>query len=488
MNLRYLNPTKYEVVCNSSEGPEFVTRLKRACTYKDKRVQFQLRRAKAVRWRDNSAAIAELEAKETTCLYAPDCSVPAGLVPYLVEKFPGTTISGVPAEDRSTESFHWAVEPPSLRPYQTEAYLAAMEAGHCAIDMPTGSGKSLVAVYLVRWYGAKTVVMAPSINIANQLYADFSKYLGRSRVGKFYDGHKDPEKLVVVAVAASLTKVERNSLPWQILSTAKLFIADEAHRTPAATLEKVCFGLMAYAPWRIFLSATQLREDGLDLLLKAITGKVVFQMTLQDGVNAGFLARPKFKMVEYVSTAPGYSKEPMEMNRQHLMHNPQVMRIASQLIRNAVAVDSPVLVLIDEVQQFNLLLRFLPVDLLKHTAFAHGPVKKGDLPEIYMDGDSTRLVAEFNAGKHKVLVGTSCISEGTDVRPVKMMLYLKGGKSEIDVRQSLGRCTRRVEGKDSCVVVDFDPINIDLLHRHAAVRKKIYNEVCPPVDIVRRRW
>lgn len=484
MRFRYVSPTRYHVEFRPSDD---LKKFRAACTYRDKRVQFQLRRLRKNHWRDCSQEIAELEAKEVTCLYnETDGTIPSGLVPYLMKQFSGSATSGPPEIDTGSQ-MHWAVEPPSLRPYQETARQALLLEQHAAISLPTGSGKSLLAVWLVRTLGLKTVVMAPSINIANQLYADFSKYLGKGKVGKFYSGHKEPRKQIVIAVAASLTKVETDSPHWKPLHSTQVFIADEAHRTPAVTLEKVCFGLMASAPWRFFLSATQLREDGLQLLLQAITGPVVFEMTLRDGVDSGFLARPRFKLVEYTSKQYCSSKDAMEMNRVHLMHNPDVMRLAAGIAKNAVAAGYPVLILIDEVQQFNVLRRFLHLPM----AFAHGPVSRDEegkwpIPEEFVDSDPTQLVAEFNEGKHQILVGTSCISEGTDVRPVKLMLYLKGGKSEIDVRQSLGRCTRRVQGKDSCMVVDFDPVNVDLLHRHALVRKKIYNEVYPPVDVVTR--
>jgi superfamily II DNA or RNA helicase len=61
------------------------------------------------------------------------------------------------------------------------------------------------------------------------------------------------------------------------------------------------------------------------------------------------------------------------------------------------------------------------------------------------------------------------------------MIYLMGGKSEIQVKQAVGRCTRKVPGKDNCMVIDFDVVNIESQHRHAQTRKLIYEDIYGPV-------
>ena len=85
-----------------------------------------------------------------------------------------------------------------------------------------------------------------------------------------------------------------------------------------------------------------------------------------------------------------------------------------------------------------------------------------------------------------ILIGTSCISTGTDIRSVKTMVYLKGGKSEIEVRQGVGRCTRLEKSlaKTACTVVDFDVENIEILHRHALARRKIFDDIYGPVEVI----
>src|SRR5690606_20836164 len=99
--------------------------------------------------------------------------------------------------------------------------------------------------------------------------------------------------------------------------------------------------------------------------------------------------------------------------------------------------------------------------------------------------DPEKLVDDFNAGKLPILVGTGCISIGTDIRTPKTLINLQAGVSEIRIRQAIGRGTRRTEDKrwfnywDFCVKVN-NPVNPDyqaITHRHALTRAKIFRSV-----------
>ncbi|NBT57431.1 hypothetical protein EBT16_01480, partial [bacterium] len=71
------------------------------------------------------------------------------------------------------------------------------------------------------------------------------------------------------------------------------------------------------------------------------------------------------------------------------------------------------------------------------------------------------------------------VSTGTDIRACKAIIYLQGGKSEIQVKQAVGRGTRRTETKSDCFFIDFNVKNIAVVHRHALARKEIYQDIYP---------
>jgi superfamily II DNA or RNA helicase len=249
--------------------------------------------------------------------------------------------------------------------------------------------------------------------------------------------------------------------------------------TPAATQAKVCFGLVKDVPYRFFFSGTQMRSDGLDLLLDAITGPIVYRMSVREGVDQGFLAQPVFRMVHIKSDIQFDSPDVNEMTRVHAFYNPKMNAMAAELINKAVSLMSrPTLVLVDELEQFGLLKPLLRYDV----KFAHGGVtkeNKSKVPEEFHDSDPKALVAAFNAGEFPILVGTSCISTGTDFLGVRCIVNLRQGKSEVEIKQCVGRGTRKVEGKEDFLYIDFCIDNVEDLARHAKARKDIYADIYP---------
>ena len=380
----------------------------------------------------------------------------------------------------------WSKEPSKTpRPYQLAIVENLIAVKHGGVEVGTGLGKSFCALLLAKHFGHKTVVMTPSKNICNQMYREFLKHFGKKYVGKFGDGKKEFGKLFVIAIDDSLSRVEEGSDAWDALSAAQVFIADESHLCPASTLAKVCFGLMAKTPYRYFFSGTQMRNDGLDLVLDAITGEIVYRMPVKEGVDhvPPYLAKPLFRMVKVESKINFYRDDPNAMTRAHLYYNDDVIKIAASIANQMVEeLHRPVVILIEEMEQFTRLLPYL-----RHkVGFAHAGA--GDnldkVPVDYHKSDPTALVDSFNNHEFPILIGTSCISTGTDIQDVKCLIYLQGGRSEIKVKQAIGRATRLCDGKKDCFIVDFDVETCDVTHRHAGARREIYEEIYPGIEEV----
>ena len=215
-------------------------------------------------------------------------------------------------------------------------------------------------------------------------------------------------------------------------------------------------------------------------------GPIVYSMSVQDGVDQGFLAKPVFKMVWMESSVECSSDDVNDLTRAHVFYNDAVNRTAAMLANKAVAVmGRPTLILIDELEQFSRLLPHLGYE----ARFAHGGItaeNKALVPDKYHESDPSQLVKDFNDGQFPILVGTSCIATGTDIKAAAAIIYLRGGKSEIEVRQgAIGRGTRLVTGKTDCVIIDFGISNIGPLKRHAEARRAIYKSVYPSYSEIR---
>jgi superfamily II DNA or RNA helicase len=472
--------------------PDLHPEITASLTYSDKSAQFQLQRFKKnkyladrmdpEKWSEHVEKLTQ-EAKPKSLVFQNEDGswyTYSGFANYLAKKL------RKPVENQvkypAFKKLAWAEVPAfQMYPYQEQALEALLEAKHAGVEMGTGLGKSFIIQNLIRQTGLKTIVMTPSTSITEQLYEEFVKAFGKKLVGGFFGSKKDSKKLIVIANAQSLTNVTPGTKHWDDLSSVQTFIADESHQCPASTMASVCFGVAAKACYRWFFSATQMRNDGRDLLLDGITGPIVYRMTVREGVDQGFLSKPLFKMLKVGSSHPLVTDDANRMTRTHLYYNDEVVQKIATLVNGACNAGYPTLVLIEEVEQFSRLLPYLRFK----AGFAHGPLNDDNRPKVpqpYWESDPSALVKEFNDGNLPCLVGTSCISTGTDVRAVKFLVYWQGGKSEIQVKQAVGRGTRKKpDGQNFCHVVDIDVENIKVLHRHAEARREIYNDLYGPV-------
>ena len=367
------------------------------------------------------------------------------------------------------------------REAQTEAVeaLSRVPFGPAAIEYATGWGKSRIAARLVqRMGGLGALVVVPTLSIAGQMHETLSRMFGSRVVGRFYDGKKEAARKIVVAVSASLARIQGTEIS---LAARDLLVGDESHLWAAETLTRVNEGLLSQIPYRYFLSGTQIRSDGLDLVLAGVTGPIVARRSLREGVDAGVLARPVFRQWVTGSNHPGDSPDPLKMNRWHLYQNEGVYAHAVKVVNAALAAGHRPMIMIGQVSQVPYLVR---AGLPEAAGVAHGGVDKDDrkeLPERYHRSDPDRLVADFVSGKLPVLVGTSCIGIGTDIPPADVCCDLVGLASEAQVRQRVGRLARLAPGKTKFWYNDYRVANIPVLSNQAEKRAEIYNELYGPV-------
>jgi superfamily II DNA or RNA helicase len=486
-------PTVARIDLDPSREESLIGVLRAALTYHDGRVDHQLARLRHARWMDKeerAEKMEELKAQSQQCLLFRDQTrgcwwTYSGLADKVA------ALLGTRAENEVEYPFvaggelDWKTPPKyDDRPYQTDSRSALLTRKHAAVELGTGLGKSFIILKIARQLALKTVIMAPSTSIAGQLYDDLAGAFGKRTVGLYGDGSKEWDKLITVAIAASLVRLDHTSAAAQNFRRSAVFISDESHLNPADTLSRVCLGLMGAAPYRFFFSATQMRTDGLDLLLEGITGPVVYRKSVREGISEGYLSALDFAMVRTHSPSSYVDRDVNAMTQCHLYYNPVVNQQAAEIANGFAERGQQVLVLVDEMEQYA---RLQP--LLRYASkFAHGGVTRANrerLPEAFWKSDPKKFVGEFNRGEFPILVGTTCISTGTNICANEATVNLQGGKSEIAVMQGpCGRSTRLhtfADGrkKTRCAVIDFDVQNVPDMHRHAGAREAIYEQVAP---------
>lgn len=485
MNYQFLTPAKLRLHGTEAE----IRALRTELTYEDQKVVEELRRLKKNPWFANKYGdeaykekLDELEAAKQVCLVEEDANgdptTLGGFYARFAAKGWGNNSRIVCPEP---QAWPYKRKPHEARYFQRAAVDALIAARHGAISLPTGAGKSLIIMMLIREVGQRALIMAPGESIARQLYEDLKHHLGDGKVGLYGDGRHDMKQDVIVGIAASLQRVEPGTPQWAALGGRPIFITDESHLVAAATFKKVALGVAARSIYRWFLSATQFRNDGTDILLEGVTGPVVYEKDLYELVAEGFLAKPVHVCIGLQAESQYVGPYP-QMVQHHFYENKKLHRIAAQLANRFYKMTGfPSLILIDHVEQFANLYPHLAYDV----GFAHGTLTKENrdcVPADFQKANDGSLKNAFNEMSLPILVGTSCISVGTDLRPTGAVIYLRAGESEIMVRQAMGRGTRLVTGKTKFYFVDFGISIQDLkpfknpLWRHYNTRCSYYRD------------
>ncbi|MEM2122692.1 MAG: DEAD/DEAH box helicase family protein, partial [Candidatus Bathyarchaeia archaeon] len=142
-----------------------------------------------------------------------------------------------------------------LRPYQREGLEAWFRAGRRGvIVLPTGAGKTFIAFEAIRLLGVSTLVIVPTLDLMEQwrrrLVEAFDVEVG------VYGGGEEVLRCLTVATYDSAY------MKGGFLGNKFMFIVfDEVHHLPAPSYSQI--GEMYVAPYRMGLTATPEREDGM---------------------------------------------------------------------------------------------------------------------------------------------------------------------------------------------------------------------------------
>lgn len=164
--------------------------------------------------------------------------------------------------------------PPELRPYQAEA-LSAWETAQRRglIAMPTGAGKTRLAVAAIASVRAPSLVLVPT-RVLLDPWATALKDAGVPFVGRYGDGERTHGPIVVATFAGARANAE-----W-LGNRFRLLVVDEAHHFGGGAVDEVLE--MFVAPWRLGLTATPPSAEARLGRLRALIGPIVFRTTIDD--------------------------------------------------------------------------------------------------------------------------------------------------------------------------------------------------------------
>ncbi len=355
-----------------------------------------------------------------------------------------------------------------LRDYQNDALDAWVQAGNRgSIVLPTGAGKTLVAVGAVESLQTPTLVVVPTLELVAQwrrvLADEFNVEIG------VYGGGENT--LLPITVSTYDSAYLRAA---ELGNRFGLIVFDEVHHLPAEGYRYIAE--MSLSPARMGLTATYEREDGLHSELSRLVGGKVFELSVQ-ALAGDYLSDYEVERL-YVDLAPdeqeryaaqyriftdylARSKIPMRtpqdfsrlvmrsgrdgQARKALLARNRAMDIALnsrtkiEVLKNVLTENSTDQTII--FTQHNKLVRTIARSLLI-PAITHVTPKD----------ERREILDNFHDGTYRIVVTSKVLDEGVDVPDAAQAIILSGTGSSREFIQRLGRILRKREGKQARLV------------------------------------
>ena len=191
------------------------------------------------------------------------------------------------------------LDPRTPRPYQREAVDRWSSAGgRGTVVLPTGAGKTLVALLAIAELGTGACVVAPTRALVAQWFTQLADAFGAERVGAYYGDEKEVRPLTVTTYHSAFPLLERWGTQFPLL------VLDEVHHLAdtAAGEARAWHDALRVAPAQHRLGLTATYPDERDAELRRLVGPVAYRRTIGEMTDAE-LAR--FALVRrYVALAP----------------------------------------------------------------------------------------------------------------------------------------------------------------------------------------
>jgi len=251
---------------------------------------------------------------------------------------------------------------------------------------------------------------------------------------------------------------------------ANSVLVSNCHKQTAPTYIQMS-KLLEKSFYKFSLSATPYRDESIDKVLEAYSGKMICNINASYLIDRGFLVPPKIYMLD-----PNEHKEYKFVRQSYrTVYNKWII---SNLSRNEMIVDSAlrlkelgksVLITVTNIVHGEILCDMLDKANVTSLAFIKGEV----------NGSTRKMLLDKVRNKElDVLVGSCVADEGVDLPSLGSAILAGGGKSLIKSLQRIGRTLRPYPSaenneKKEAIIVDFYD-RIRYLTGHSNKRMKIY--------------
>jgi superfamily II DNA or RNA helicase len=371
------------------------------------------------------------------------------------------------------------------RDYQAFTIERSMKFTRGILSMCTGSGKTLTVVKMISQIKTYPFIFyVLTVDLMEQAHGVLSMCLNEP-IGKIGDGNCDIRKINVCTIQTAvqalnadnkkfnindykfddedvwdekaIDSIEKAEAIRKLIRSAQGIYFDETHHAAART----CKDVLSASPnsfWRFGGSGTVSREDGAEIMIQAMFGSKVVDVSASYLIKRGFLVRPYifFEQIDSAQNFHSYKKIYENCISKNEKFNKHVAETAAHLVQRGLSV----LILVQHYPQGDFIKSLLP-DVQFVTSRMTSQQRKD-------------AIQSLRSGAAKCLIGTSLLDEGVDVPELDAVLLAGGGKSYNRVHQRIGRTlrTNKNKTKDKAIVVVYEH-NAKFLDKHAYRLRRI---------------
>lgn len=349
-----------------------------------------------------------------------------------------------------------------LKPFQQTAVHVMGKKEFGTLSAPTGSGKTVIALYLIALRRQPALIVVHTKELAFQWIERIETFLHISskEIGLIGAGKRRVGTRVTVALVQSLYRCADEVSP-QIGH----LVVDECHRTPSRTFTDAVTAFDAR--YMLGLTATPFRRDGLARLIFWHLGDVHHEVD-----KAHLIASGDVMPVEVVTRETDFSpyydpiNEYSRMLSELTTDDSRNRLIAADVAQEVEAERGICLVLSDRKKHCQTL-----QTLLRYRHKVKAELLTGDLAAA----QRREVLAHLNRGEVRVLIATGqLVGEGFDCRELTTLFIATPVRFSGRLVQYLGRVLRPAPGKKRARVFDYVDVKVEVLQAAANARRRVY--------------
>jgi superfamily II DNA or RNA helicase len=376
------------------------------------------------------------------------------------------------------------------RDYQIEAAWKIVKFRYSVSEIATSSGKTLISFMIFAFmkangYIRKFLMIVPSTNLVIQGTEDFDDY-GIAKLGvkiqQIGGGSKLKEGCdVVIGTFQSLVKKDAD-----YFEEFDAVFVDECHHTNSTSIKKIVAKCM-HSGWRFGLTGTLTKKGSADhLTIQQYLGPILVEIS-PDFLFRNNYATPvsiKVVILDWLSSEYKDKLADLKANSANLEGNELYNLERKLVISNKARLDY-IVDFINRTSKNSLVLFQSVKDEYGRNIWNGIREINSNKEAFYVDGDTKENLREeyksrMETGENKVLIATyGTFSTGISINNLHNIFLVESYKSEVLIKQSLGRGMRKMDGKEKVNIIDFvddfsSPGYKNYLMKHSDERINIY--------------